>query len=126
MTDSTNRTVGSFWRSTPNAPGRVLPVALVLRLQRTIGNREVIRLLLARNAARPEPTPAVKAAPLPAWAYVFGAFAGALLGTAIAIMASASHAILFGAAAATALLGAGVAYLSDSGRRGVPGAEKLK
>ena len=82
MNDPRNRTVGSFWRPAPNAPGRVLPVALVLRLQRTVGNREVTRLLLARHSAPPAGEPNKSRALLSAWIYVLAAVIAALIGAA--------------------------------------------
>ena len=116
MNDPPKRTVGSFWRPGPNAPGRLLPVALVLRLQRTVGNREVGRLLLARHSA-PAPEEPHARAPLSAWIYVLAAVIAAGIGSAAAVLFHASREVLIGVVAAAAALGAGVAYLADRGRR---------
>jgi hypothetical protein len=111
MSGSTNRTVGFFWRSATSASGRVLPPTLVLRLQRTVGNREVTRLLLARHSGVPG-EPSRTGVVEPVWMYFVAAVTGALIGIAIAIIVGTSMAVSFEIAVGMTLVAVGVMYLT--------------
>src|SRR6185295_16303075 len=96
----------------------------------SIGNREVTRLLLARNAqpgalpsGRPSP-PVPSAVPIarsPVWIYPVAAVAGAALGTTTGILVGLSSEMVIESGAAAATLGAGLTYLIQRVRsRNVP------
>jgi hypothetical protein len=51
MSDAPRTVANDLWRKTRQTPAQALPVPLLLRLQRTVGNQEVQRLLAARTPA---------------------------------------------------------------------------